>query len=286
MIALVGATGTIGTHVVRGVSELGVPARALVRDPSRLSAQIPAIVGDLRGPASLRTAFAGADRVLLLTPHGPDQDLLEAAAVGAALASGVERIVKISGTAPSLGPNGPTPTAVAHWRGEQRIEDSGLRFQFLRPSFLMQNLLESAAPLVRRARVLAAPMGRAPIAMVDARDVAACAVATLTRDDLGDGAFDLTGPHPASYPDISAALGVPYVSVPPRIAARVLRRRGASPWEVDHALRMAAFFSTGADAVTTSAVEELTGSKPRSLHDFIRDHSEAFRPRPRVSRGA
>jgi uncharacterized protein YbjT (DUF2867 family) len=184
--------------------------------------------------------------------------------------------VKISGSAPSLGPNGPAPTAVAHWRSEQRIEASGVGFRFLRPAFLVQNLLRSAAPLVRRTGVLAAPMGRAPIAMVDARDVAACAIAALARDDLGDGGWDLTGPRPVSYPGLAAALGVPYVDVPRSIAERALRRQGASAWEVEHALLMAGFYATGAAAATTPAVEELTGRPPRSPHDFIAEHAAAF----------
>jgi uncharacterized protein YbjT (DUF2867 family) len=276
MIALLGVTGTIGTHVARGAAEMGLPARAVVRDPTRLPVDIPAAKGDLREPASLRAAFQDASRLLLLTPHGPDQDLLEAAAIDAAVAAGVERIVKISGSAPSLGPNGPTPTAVAHWRSEQRIEDSGIGFRFLRPSFLLQNLLRSAAPLVSRIGVLAAPMGRAPIAMVDARDVAECAIAALVRDDLADGAWDLTGPRPVSYPGLAAALGVPYVDVPRRVAARALRRQGASAWEAEHALLMAGFYATGAAAATTPAVEELTGKPPRSPHDFIAEHAAAF----------
>ena len=88
--------------------------------------------------------------------------------------------MKVSGGAPSLGPERRRPpTAVAHWRSEQRIEAGGLGFAFLRPSFFMQNLLAAAAPAVARLGLLLAPFGDAPIAMVDARDVAACAVAAL-----------------------------------------------------------------------------------------------------------
>jgi uncharacterized protein YbjT (DUF2867 family) len=102
------------------------------------------VQADLSAPATLAAAFDGVERLLLLTAHGPDQELHEAAALDAAVAAGVQRIVKISGGAPTLGPNGTTPTAVAHWRSEQRIERSGLDFTFLRPSFFMQNLLDTA----------------------------------------------------------------------------------------------------------------------------------------------
>ena len=254
MIAVLGATGTIGRHLTAALSERGVPMRALGR---------PAV--DLREPRSLRAAFDGCEQLFLLTPHGRDQDLLEANAVDAAVAAGVGRIVKVSGGAPSLGPNGPSSTAVAHWRSERRVEDSGLRFCFLRPSFLMQNL-ESMTPT---AGLLLAPMGRAPIAMIDARDVAACAVASLLDETAVDQAWHLTGPAGVTFKDVARAIGTRYVDVPLRLAAAALRRRGASAFEIDHALRMASYFASGADGAPTDAVRRLTGRPARTLQQFL-----------------
>lgn len=269
MIAVLGATGTVGTHVAVGLAERGAPARALVRDPSRADVPLPALAADLREPQSLRAGLEGADRLFLLTPHGPDQDLWEANAVDAAIAAGVRRVVKISGGAPSLGPNGPTSTAVAHWRAERRIEESGLGFAFLRSSFLMQNLLT----LQPRAGLLPAPMGDAPIAMVDARDLADCAVTLLLDGNAGDQTWHVTGPGCVTFRDVAKRLGARYVSVPPRLAAKALRRRGASPFEVDHAVRMAAYFASGADAAPTDAVRRIAGRPPRSLDDFLSDRA-------------
>jgi uncharacterized protein YbjT (DUF2867 family) len=216
----------------------------------------------------LREALDGAEQLFLLTPHTPDQDLLEAHAIDAAVAAGVRRVVKISGGAPSLGPNGPSSTAVAHWRSERRIEDSGLGFCFLRPSFLMQNL-ETMAP---RAGFLLAPMGHAPIAMVDARDVAACAVAALLDETSADQAWHVTGLAGVTFKDIARAIGVRYVNLPPQVAAKALRHRGASAFEIDHALRMAAYFASGADGAPTDAVRRLTGRMPRTLKQFLAEN--------------
>jgi uncharacterized protein YbjT (DUF2867 family) len=254
VIAVLGSTGTIGRHVAPGLAERGAATRLLRRPEA-----------DLRDPVSLRGALAGAEQLFLLTPHGPDQDLYEAAAVDAAVAAGVRRIVKVSGGAPSLGPNGVTSTAVAHWRSERRIEDSGLAFCFLRPSFLMQNL-DAMAP---QAGFLLAPMGHAPIAMVDARDVAACAVATLLDESAPDQAYHVTGPAGVTFTDVAKPLGARYVNVPARLAAKALRRRGASAFEVDHALRMAAYFSSGADGAPTDAVRRLTGHAPRTVQQYL-----------------
>jgi uncharacterized protein YbjT (DUF2867 family) len=179
----------------------------------------------------------------------------------------VQRIVKVSGGAPSLGPNGPSPTAVGHWRTERLIEASGLRWTFLRPSFLMQNLL--SLPLT--GGLLLAPMGHAPVAMVDARDVAACAVAALTGSD-GDGAWHLTGPAGVTFADVAPHLGARrYLNLPRKVAATVMRRRGAPAFEVEHAIGMAAYLASGADGAPTNDVRRLTGRPPRSLDQFFND---------------
>ncbi len=254
MIAVLGATGAIGRHVTAELTARGIDHRALSR---------PAV--DLRRPGSLRPALEGTKQLFLLTPHDPDQAELEANAVDAAVAAGVRRIVKLSGGAPAVGPNGPTSTAVAHWQSEQRIERTGLRFAFLRPSFLMQNL----ATMPRRAGFLPAPMGHGPVAMIDAADVATAAAAVLQDVDGPDRAWHLTGPAGLTFDEVGHALGVRYLNVPPWLAARALRRGGASDFEVDHALRMAAYFASGADGTPTDDVRRLTGRAARSLRQHL-----------------
>ncbi|MBJ7520090.1 MAG: NmrA family NAD(P)-binding protein [Solirubrobacteraceae bacterium] len=284
MIGVLGVTGRVGGEVARLLAEREVPARALVRRPDDPGLPLPAVYADLADPGSLVSALDGVDRLFLVTPHVADQDLLEAAAVGAAAAAGVQRIVKVSGGAASLGPNGATSTAVAHWRSEQRIEASGLGFAFLRPSFFFQNLLDTVAPVVASAGVLAAPLGHAPIAMVDARDVAASAVAALLDPAPRDGAWQLTGPRPVTFDDLAEHLGVRYLAVRPRMAARAMARRGAHQDEVAHAMRMASYFSSGADAVVTDHVAQLTGTPARPVEAFLAEHRDAFTPATGLAR--
>jgi uncharacterized protein YbjT (DUF2867 family) len=284
MIGVLGASGRVGRHVAGGLAAAGVPARALVRDPDRVDLPIEAVHADLRRPGTLPAALHGVERLLLLTPHVPDQDLLEAAAVHAAAAAGVRRIVKVSGGPATLGPNGTTPTATAHWRTEQLIEHAALEFAFLRPSFFMQNLLETVAPAVSRRGLLAAPFGDAPIAMVDARDVAACAVAALLDDRPSHDAWHLTGPRPVTFPQIAAHLGVRHATVPPAVTAAALRRRGVPAPGVDHAVRMTAYLTAGADGAVTDHVRRLTGAPPRTIEAFLDEHRVAFAPAAPLAR--
>ncbi|HYF27830.1 MAG TPA: hypothetical protein VD931_18955 [Baekduia sp.] len=128
--------------------------------------------------------------------------------------------------------------------------------------------------LPRARGLLLAPLGRAPIAMVDLRDVAACAVAALLEPQPASAAWQITGPRGVTLEDVAALLGARYAPVPPRLAARVLAHRGASPFEVDHALRMSVYFASGADGVATDHVQRLTGRAPRPIEALVNHRTE------------
>src|ERR687885_1792772 len=105
MILLTGATGTIGSALLRRLTAGGEPVRCLVRDPRRLGDQrvrVQIALGDLASPASFRNALRGVDTVIHLGASIRDQPLgsieeLNAVAtmrlVRAAERSGVRRVV-------------------------------------------------------------------------------------------------------------------------------------------------------------------------------------------------
>ena len=109
-IVVVGATGTIGQHVVRGLAAKGEPVRVLTRDAGRarqvLGAALPdgvqVVTGDLADASVVRRLVDGADRAFLTTPGSPEQPTLELGFLRAAAASGVEHVVKISVPGPTI----------------------------------------------------------------------------------------------------------------------------------------------------------------------------------------
>jgi uncharacterized protein YbjT (DUF2867 family) len=286
MILLCGATGTIGSHVAARLDAAGERARALVRPTSRpraLPVGIQAVPGDLADSADFAAALDGVDRLLLICAHGPRQAQLEATAVTAAARAGVRQVVKVSGLGAAVRPNGPTLVGRAHHAVERCLSTSGMAVTLLRPTFLMSNLL-ATADVVAASGVLAAPMGRGRIAMVHPDDVAAVAVAALTRPfPAGVRTFDLTGPDALAYRDVARRIathtGAPtgYLPLPDAVARRALRARGLERWHVDHLLAMASLYRAGAGASVTTAVADVTGRPPRTLDYWLAEHPHAFR---------
>ena len=285
MIGVLGATGRVGRHVAAGLAERGVEARALVRRPEPRDLPLPAVHTDLSVPATLAPAFDGVERLLLLTAHGPDQDLREAAAIDAAVAAGVQRIVKISGGAPTLGPNGTTadrrrPLAQ---RAAHRALGPGLRV----PAAV---LLHAEPARRRRPRRRGDRRNRGAVRARADRDGRRPRRRRLrdrgaARRATEPARWQLTGPRPVTFGAIARRIsGARYVNVPVKLAARSHAPPRSPAAEIDHATRMAAYFASGADSAATDHVLRLTGRAPRSIEAFLDEHASAFSPTTRLAR--
>jgi uncharacterized protein YbjT (DUF2867 family) len=78
VILLTGATGTVGSALLRRLTAEGRPVRALVRDQRRLGDQrvrVQIALGDLADPPSFRNALRGVDTVVHLAASIRDQPL-------------------------------------------------------------------------------------------------------------------------------------------------------------------------------------------------------------------
>jgi uncharacterized protein YbjT (DUF2867 family) len=113
---------------------------------------------------------------------------------------------------------------------------------------------------------------------VDCADVGRAA-ATVLADPATDGRhWVLTGPSAPTYAAIAEVIRAEtgadptVVEVAPDQAGQAARAGGASEWEAHHLAEMLAMFRTGASEYVT----ELTGTTPRSVADFIRDHRDLF----------
>src|SRR5919199_6333372 len=76
VLLLTGATGLVGTALLRQLLAAGRPVRCLVRDPRRLGAErvrVQIALGDLADPPSFRNALRGVDTVVHLAASLRDQ---------------------------------------------------------------------------------------------------------------------------------------------------------------------------------------------------------------------
>lgn len=178
MILVTGATGTIGSEVVRQLVARGEKVRALTRDPEKaeLPPGVEAARGHHRDVGSVAAAMAGVDCAFLVGVFGPEDGDSDRGMVEAARAAGVRRIVKLSAIMagdPRTGLGG-----IAHGHGEEAVRESGLEWVILRPSVFASNTL-SWAEALRSGEPVPNMLGSGRQGVVDPRDVAEIAVAAL-----------------------------------------------------------------------------------------------------------
>jgi uncharacterized protein YbjT (DUF2867 family) len=285
MIVVTGATGNAGSEVVRALIARGARVRAFVRDPGKaravLGGDVELAVGDFADPRSVRAAVEGADALLLSCADDPGRVGWETAAIDAAVAAGVRRIVKLSAMAAEPG----SPVAFWDWHGqvERHLRASGAGWVILRASWYMTNLL-AAAPQVAAEGCLYAPAGEARIAMIDPRDVGAAAAEVLSSPGHEGHTYLLTGPRAITYAEVAAELSaatastVEFVDVPGDAARQAMIGDGLPGFVAGQLVAMFDRLRQGAGAQVTDAVETLTGSAPRDFAAFAADHARLFTP--------
>lgn len=280
MILVLGATGSIGTPLVRELRRRGEPVRAFVRDPAKGRALgVEYAVGDLDDPPSVAAALDGVDRLLLnaggAVPTEGEQPMIgqQKAAIDAAVSAGVSRIVKISvwGAKP-----GGRLAEGAHWEIERHLARSGLTWSTLRPSGYMQNFVTGAGAFTADGDLLGA-YGDARVSYVDCFDIAASAAALLTGPPRPGATFTLTGPEALTHNEIadqlSAAWGRPvrYIDLPGDEFVARLTAQGVPAGFAADVAALYADVARGSLAATTDDVERLTGRPPRSFAAFLKD---------------
>jgi len=283
MILILGATGLVGGATVRQLTALGVPVRALVRSPEKAAAVaapgVETVLGDLAQPASLDAALRGMRRALLISPHHPRQVELQGNFVEAARRASAVHVVKLSGLGTAL--DSPLQSGRWHAQTEKHLEDSGLPFTHLRPLFFMQNILRSA-PAIATHGVLAAAIQEGRVAMVDARDVAAVAVAALTTDGHTGKAYTITGPEALSFREVADKLStttgkpITYQDVSLTAMRQDLLATGLPAWLVEVRIEFATVLRAGHAATVTDSVKAVTGKPPRTFDAFAQEHTALF----------
>jgi uncharacterized protein YbjT (DUF2867 family) len=243
MLLLTGATGLVGSTLLRHLLSEGTDVRCLVRDPRRLGPQrvrVQIALGDLTDPPSFRNALRGVQTVVHLAasirdqPHGSIEELDGIATwrmVEAAERQGVERFVFFSALGAST--HHRTRCLRAKALAEQAVREASLSSTVFAPSIVYApgdpwlTLLERLAllplmPVSGRGRALYQPMW--------AEDVADCILAALRRPvQEHHTRYELAGPETLSHDEIvrivlrSLSRSRPLVHVPTPIVSRGLR---------------------------------------------------------------
>jgi uncharacterized protein YbjT (DUF2867 family) len=283
MILITGATGTVGSEVVKRLSAQGTQVRAVTRDPERADAHrvphVQFVQGDFEDVESMRRACSGIDRAFLLTNSTERTEEQQIVFTRVARQSGVRHIVKLSQLHADA--NSPGRFLRYHAAVEASIRASGLTFTFLRPNLYMQGLLNFRQSIRQESAFFAAARD-ARISAVDVRDLADVAVAALTTSQHDNKIYALTGPEALTFAEmahqLSKAVGrtIAFADVPPESMRAALADLGFPAWQADGLLEEFAMYRRGEAADIESGVRDALGRPPRAFEEFARDYASLF----------
>lgn len=204
-ILITGATGNVGSQVVKSLEEAGhtlrIGAYNVEEARKLLNTEAEIVHFDFLTPATYREAFTGIKRMFLVRPpalSNVQRDI--APAVWAAVGAGVEHIVFLSIQGVENNP------IVPHHKIEQLILKTGVDYTFLRASFFMQNLSTTHREEIQQQNEIALPVGEARTSFIDVRDIAAVAVHTLTEEGHTNRKYTLTGAKALNYHEVADKL--------------------------------------------------------------------------------
>jgi len=279
-VLVIGSTGRVGREVVTQLRSRDAKITALARNPAAadFSSQVEVVRGDLTVPESLDAHLHSIDAVFLVWTAPP----ATVAPVLQRIEKHARRIVFLSAPLKTPHPffQQPNPARALAEQIERLIEASGLEWTFLRPGMFASNAVGWWASQIRAGDVVRWPLLAAPTAPIDDRDIAAIGVRALCDDGHAGAEYVLTGPQSLNQLEQLTTIG--------RAIGRSLRIEEMSPDEARHEwsnswppsvinlLLDAWTAAIGLPAFVTSTFEEITGSPPRTFHEWAVDHAAQF----------
>jgi len=277
MIVVTGATGNVGSSLVRRLIDAKEDVRVFVRDPAKakqFEGHVEVAKGDLDDPASVRVALAGADRAFMLTMN-PQH---EADFIAAGEAGGLRHLVMLSSGGVPYG----VASGVIHAAGETLLKESGLAWTILRPWEFMSNTLWWAGTIQGQSSIFE-PTGDGKTGLIDPEDISAVAAKVLTSQGHEGMTYELTGPELLSRPDmaekIAAAIGkaVNFVNIPPEAYREAMTKMGVPEFILGPALDYQAMVNAGKLAVLHPDVENVLGRPASTYDNWLSTHAAAFK---------
>lgn len=288
MIVVTGATGQLGQRIVQhlaarlpnaGVGRLAVSVREPAGAEAFAARGIDVRKGNFDDAASLPRAFAGAERVVLISTDSPKAVRIgqHRNAIEAARVAGVKHIIYTSFLDADAA--SPSEFAQVHAATEADLAASGIAHTVLRNSMYADFLPMTFAGALQTG-VLQLPAGEGKVSYLSRNELAEATAAAALAPRLEKRVYELTGQTAHDYHDITARVAAAtgktlrYEAVSEDAYIAALESVGVPAW---FARALANMYSAAAEnrlARTTHDFAALVGHPPKSIDCLV---AEFFR---------
>jgi NAD(P)H dehydrogenase (quinone) len=275
-IGVSGANGHLGRAVVSELLQRagGHEVVAITRTPETLSGAAHRRFGDYNRPESLAQAYAGLDRLLVITTVDPEPGKRSAqnvAAIDAAVNADVKHVVFMSAVGTRLEEE--PARGASYWRGEQHLIATAPAWTILRMNFYAEAFVQLAQAALGQGVLAGLAESRA--AFVARDDVAAAAAGILIGDGHSGAIYNATGSERLSGAQRAALIAeisgrpVEFRVITEEQLRAGLAKAGLPAGVVNIVVGIQASFAAGAFDILTGDVERLGGRPPKPLREVL-----------------
>ena len=286
VLLVTGASGHLGRRVAEILLETKAgKVVAGTRDPAKVADLVEkgaeARVVDFDKPETLAAAFAGVDRLLIVSTDAlPVRTEQQRRAVEAAAAAGVKHVVYTSSPAPKPWPE--NAVLNSHYWTEHALAASGMGWTALRNNIYAEIILMALGNAFKSGQLFTATAGKGR-SYVTREDCARAAAGALSDGFDGRRILEVSGPAPVTQDQIAAWASeiagktVTHVPVPPDALRKGMVDAGLPPIYAEVLVGFDVDAAEGMHASVTPVVKDLTGREPTAVKDFLAANAAAIR---------
>ena len=287
-IVVFGATGTVGTEVLKQLNKQNCFVRGILRNTTRkvpivLSGEhntITYIAVNLESKQEIKRACINSDAIFLLTATSPNQVSYETNIIEVAQELKIKRIVKLS--APVLPNNVYVEVGDWHRKIEKKLANSGIDYCLLQPHSFMQNWQRNTFTIKHFGKIFGV-MENAKRNYVDARDVADIAVHYLLKPtSLKGEAIPISGPEAISHKSMAKRIShvtnakVVYENISRDEYMKKLTKQAKLPtWLARHLVEIDVLAIKYAEPTNTT-VTAILKREPRIMDAYLQESRDLF----------
>ncbi|ART74902.1 NAD(P)-dependent oxidoreductase [Sutcliffiella horikoshii] len=273
-----GATGKLGSKIVETllkkvpVNQLAVSVRNPEKAEGLRARGVDVRKGDFDYPETLDAAFAGVDRLLIISADGENETRIRqhANAIAAAERAGVKFIAytSIANAKESANPLAPT-----HKATEEAIMKTGIPYSFLRNNWYLENEISSIQGVLAGAPWVTSA-GNGKVGWALQQDYADAAVAVLTGSGHENTIYELSGKLLTQEEFVSAlgnVLGkeVPVQQVDDKTYANIMKGAGVPDFLLPFLVEIQTGIREGTLEVESNDFEKLLGRSATPISDGL-----------------
>jgi len=287
-VLVTGASGRLGRLILDELLRLGctqviAASRSMAKLSDYAAHGVELRYADFAEPASLRAAFAGVQRLVMISSASESKGVRRLQqhinAIDAAVCAGVQHIVYTSTTGPR--PTDPLTLFDDHFWTEHALGASSIGWSILRHNIYADQLLDSLPSAIAFGRSTSlAP--DAAISYITRADCARVDVAALLDGFQGRRLLEITGPCAVSRQVLANYVGelcdttVCNAHISEQKLRAALRQIGMWPHVIESQIAFETGIAEGRHALVTSAAATLIGRAPQSVEAFLATHRAAL----------